>query len=168
MLVIFRLNEHIISFLILHEVKYTLLVYIMLRPPLVGDNECICFRRTFCILKMAWSRRFIPKLFVWHSSSDIVRMKWRYYRAGLYTEKKRSHWLKQWSIRKGLVDKKRRSCHWLKAGRKSEQCLLSALLRWTLFAQWALRPLRLPWSKASTVAFCLVSGDLRPSFAETL
>ena len=27
-------------------------------------------------LKMAWSRRFIPKLFVWHSSGDIVRMKW--------------------------------------------------------------------------------------------
>ena len=26
---------------------------------------------------MAWSRRFIPKLFVWHSSGDIVRMKWR-------------------------------------------------------------------------------------------
>ena len=41
-------------------------------------------------LKMAWSRRFIPKLFVWHFSRDIVRMKWRYYRAGLYTEKKRS------------------------------------------------------------------------------
>ena len=33
-------------------------------------------------------------------------MKWIYYRAGLYTEKKRSHWLKQWPIRKGLVDKK--------------------------------------------------------------
>ena len=33
-------------------------------------------------LKMAWSRRFIPKLFVWHSSGDIFRMKWRYYRAG--------------------------------------------------------------------------------------
>ena len=33
-------------------------------------------------------------------------MKWRYYRAGLYTEKKRSHWLKQWPIRKGLGDKK--------------------------------------------------------------
>jgi len=31
-------------------------------------------------LKMAWSKRFIPKLFVWHSSRDIVRMKWRYYR----------------------------------------------------------------------------------------
>ena len=45
---------------------------------------------------LAWSRRFIPKLFVWHSLGDIVRMKWRYYRAGLYTEKKRSHWLKQW------------------------------------------------------------------------
>jgi len=44
-------------------------------------------------LKMAWSKRFIPKLFVWHSSRDIVRMKWRYYRTGLYTEKKRSHWL---------------------------------------------------------------------------
>ena len=59
-------------------------------------------------LKMAWSRRFIPKLFVWHSSRDIVRMKWRYCWAGLYTEKKRSHWLKQWPIRKGLGDKKRR------------------------------------------------------------
>ena len=58
-------------------------------------------------LKMAWSKRFIPKLFVWHSSRDIVRMKWRYYRTGLYTEKKRSHWLKQWPIRKGLGDKKR-------------------------------------------------------------
>jgi len=55
-------------------------------------------------LQMAWSRRFIPKLFVWHSSRDIVRMKWRYYRSGLYTEKKRSHWLKQWPIRKGLGD----------------------------------------------------------------
>jgi len=33
-------------------------------------------------------------------------MKWRYYRAGLYAEKKRSHWLKQWPIRKGLRDKK--------------------------------------------------------------
>jgi len=65
-------------------------------------------------LKMAWSRRFIQKLFVWHSSRDIVRMKWRYYRAGLYTEKKRSHWLRQWPIRKGLGDKKRGSCHWLK------------------------------------------------------
>ena len=32
-------------------------------------------------------------------------MKWRYYRAGLYTEKKRSHWLKHWPI-KGLGDKK--------------------------------------------------------------
>ena len=32
-------------------------------------------------LKMAWSRRFIPKLIVWHSSRDIVRMKWRYYQA---------------------------------------------------------------------------------------
>jgi len=52
-------------------------------------------------LKMTWSRRFIPKLFVWHSSRDIVRMKRRYYRAGLYTEKKRSRWLKQWPIRKG-------------------------------------------------------------------
>ena len=40
-------------------------------------------------MKMAWSRRFIPKLFVWHSSGDIVRMKWRYYRTGLYTEKRR-------------------------------------------------------------------------------
>ena len=35
-------------------------------------------------------------------------MKWRYYRTGLYTEKKRSHWLKQWPIRKSLGDKKRR------------------------------------------------------------
>ena len=35
-------------------------------------------------------------------------MKWRYYRAGLYKEKKRSHWLKQWPIRKALEDKKRR------------------------------------------------------------
>jgi len=34
---------------------------------------------------MAWSKRFIPKLFVWHTSRDIVRMKWRYYRTGLYT-----------------------------------------------------------------------------------
>ena len=59
-------------------------------------------------LKMAWNKRFIPKLFVWHSSRDIVRKKWRYYRAGLYTEMKRSHWLKQWPIRKGLGDKKRR------------------------------------------------------------
>jgi len=33
---------------------------------------------------LAWSRRFIPKLFVWHSSGDIVRMKWRYCRAGYY------------------------------------------------------------------------------------
>ena len=33
-------------------------------------------------------------------------MKWRYYRTGLYTEKKRSHWLQQWPIRKGLGDKK--------------------------------------------------------------
>jgi len=41
-------------------------------------------------------------------------MKWRYYRAGLYTERKRSHWLKQWPVRKGLGDKKRRSSHWLK------------------------------------------------------
>jgi len=59
-------------------------------------------------LKMAWSKRFIPKLFAWHSSRDIVRMKWRYNRTGLYTQKKRSHWLKQWPIRKGLGDKKRR------------------------------------------------------------
>ena len=36
------------------------------------------------IWKMAGSRRFIPKLFVWHSSRDIVRMKWRYYRAGFW------------------------------------------------------------------------------------
>ena len=34
-------------------------------------------------------------------------MKWRCYRTGLYTDK-RSHWLKQWPIRKGLEDKKRR------------------------------------------------------------
>ena len=54
------------------------------------------------------SKRFIPKLFVWHSSRDIVRMKWRYYRTGIYTEKKRSHWLKKWPIREGLGDKKRR------------------------------------------------------------
>jgi len=47
-------------------------------------------------LKMAWSRRFIPKFFVWHSSRDIVRMKWRYYWTGLHTEKKRSHWIKHW------------------------------------------------------------------------
>jgi len=45
-------------------------------------------------LKMAWSKRFIPNLFVWHSSRDIVRMKWRYFRTGLYTKKKKSHWLK--------------------------------------------------------------------------
>ena len=66
------------------------------------------FKRRLVVqnLNMAWSRRFIPKLFIWHSSGDIVRMKWRYYRAGLYTEKKRSHWLKQWPIRKGLGDKK--------------------------------------------------------------
>ena len=64
----------------------------------------------FCLIsfKMVWSKRFIPKLFVWHSSRDTVRMKWRYYRTGLYTEKKRSHWLKQWPIRKGVGDKKRR------------------------------------------------------------
>jgi len=55
----------------------------------------------------AWSKRFIPKLFVWHSSRDIVRMKWRYNWTGLYTEKKRSHWLNQWPIRKGLGDQKR-------------------------------------------------------------
>jgi len=42
------------------------------------------------------------------SSRDIVRMKWRYSRTGLYTQKKRSHSLKQWPIRKGLGDKKRR------------------------------------------------------------
>ena len=35
-------------------------------------------------------------------------MKWRYHRGGLYTEKKRSHWLEQWPIRKSLGDKKRR------------------------------------------------------------
>ena len=58
------------------------------------------------LTRVSWSRRFIPKLFVWHSSGDIVRMKWRYYRTGLYTEKKRSHWLKQWPIRKGLGDKR--------------------------------------------------------------
>ena len=57
---------------------------------------------------MAWSRRFIPKLFVWHSSRDIIRMKWGYYRTGLYTEKERSHWWQQWPIRKGLGDTKRR------------------------------------------------------------
>jgi len=34
-------------------------------------------------LKMAWSKRFIPKLFVWHSSRDIDRMEWRYNRTGL-------------------------------------------------------------------------------------
>jgi len=33
-------------------------------------------------------------------------MKWRYYRAGSYTEKTRSHWLKQWPIKKDLGDKK--------------------------------------------------------------
>ena len=57
---------------------------------------------------MAWSKRFFPKPYVWHSSTDIVRMKWRYYRTGIYTEKKRSHWIKQWPIRKGLGYKKRR------------------------------------------------------------
>ena len=71
-------------------------------------NRNVYMKRRLVVqnLKMAWSRRFIPKLFVWHSSGDIVRMKWRYYRTGLYTEKKRSHWLKQWPIRKGLGDKK--------------------------------------------------------------
>jgi len=39
-------------------------------------------------------------------------MKWRYFRAGLYTQKKRSHWLIKWPIRKGLGDKKR----WLVIG----------------------------------------------------
>jgi len=76
---------------------------------------------------MAWSRRFIPKLFVWHSSRDIVRMKWRYYRAGLYTEKKRSHWLKQWPIRKGLGDKKRR----VVIGRRCKLDLVETLERST-------------------------------------
>ena len=33
-------------------------------------------------------------------------MKWRYYQTGSYTEKKKSHWLKQWPIRKGSGDKK--------------------------------------------------------------
>ena len=65
-------------------------------------------------VKAFWSRRFIPKLFVWHSSGDIVRMKWRYYRTGLYTEKKRSHWLKQWPIRK-VLEIRKASYHWLKA-----------------------------------------------------
>jgi len=46
-------------------------------------------------LKMARSKRFIPKLFVWHSSRDIVRMKWRYNQTGLWTEKQSYHWLKQ-------------------------------------------------------------------------
>ena len=77
--------------------------------------DCVCavfknMKRRLVVqnLKMTWSKRFIPKLFVWHSSRDIVRMNWRYYRAGLYAEKKRSHCLKQWPIRKGSGDKKRR------------------------------------------------------------
>jgi len=59
-------------------------------------------------LKMARSKRFIPKLFVWHSSRDIVRMKWRYNQTGLWTEKQSYHWLKQQPIGKGLGDRKRR------------------------------------------------------------
>jgi len=72
-------------------------------------SELLLLKRRLVVqnLNMAWSRRFLPKLFVWHSSRDIVRMKWRYFRAGLYTEKKRSHWLMQWPIRKSLGDKKR-------------------------------------------------------------
>jgi len=51
-------------------------------------------------------------------------MKWRYFRTGLYTEKKRSHWLKQWPIRKGLGDKK---------GELSlvEDVIWTSLKRWT-------------------------------------
>ena len=72
-------------------------------------SEQLLLRRRLVLqnLKMAWSRKFIPKLFVWHSSRAIVRMKSRCFCACLYTERKRSHWLKQWPIRKGLGDKKR-------------------------------------------------------------
>ena len=79
-------------------------------------------------LKIAWSRRFIPKLFVWHSSGDIVRMKWRYYRTGLYTEKKRSQWLKQWPKRKGLGDK------------KGELSLVEDVI-WTFSKRWTGQPM---------------------------
>ena len=81
---------------------------------------------------MAWSKRCIPKLFVWHSSGNIVRMKWRYYRAGLYTEKKRSHWLKQWPIRKGLGDK------------KGELSLVEDVI-WTSSKRWTGQPMEKTW-----------------------
>jgi len=44
-----------------------------------------------------------------HSTLNLTfgqQLTQRYYRTGLYTEKKRSHWLQQWPIRKGLGDKK--------------------------------------------------------------
>ena len=95
---------------------YTIVTYYnwrrMLTPPYTIHASTLCISTMpvlvhfLIFFTMAWSRRFIPKLFGWHSSRDIVRMKWRYYRTGLYTEKKRSHWLKQWPIRKGLGDKK--------------------------------------------------------------
>ena len=82
----------------------------MLKNNDLFPNYHIYLKRCLVVqnLKMTWNKRFIPKLFVWHSSRDVFRNKWRYYQTGLYTEKKRSHWLKQWPIRKGLGDKKRR------------------------------------------------------------
>ena len=62
---------------------------------------------------MAWSRRFIPKLFVWHSSRDIVRMNWRYNRTGLYTEKKISL-VETAANKKGFWRSEKKCSHWLK------------------------------------------------------
>jgi len=55
-------------------------------------------------------------------------MKWRYYRTGLYTEKKRSHCLKQWPIRKGLRDK------------KGELSLVEDVI-WTSSKRWSGQPM---------------------------
>ena len=55
-------------------------------------------------------------------------MKWRYYRAGLYAETKRSHWLKQWPIRKGLGDK------------KGELSLVEDII-WTSSKRWTGQPM---------------------------
>ena len=75
-------------------------------------RNCLCFsqrlRRFNKLLqlpngyKMAWSKRFIPKLFVWHSSRDIVRMKWRYNRTGYKQKLCFSATLSIWDMRQQL------------------------------------------------------------------
>jgi len=74
-------------------------------------------------------------------------MKWRYYWAVLYTEKKRSHWLKQWPISKGLGDK------------KGELSLAEDVI-WTSLERWTGQPM-----ESSKIDGVAMGSPLGPAFA---